>query len=98
MSGAIRQTAFVIAIDVGPDEPQSMSWEFRREGAAWHGTLVLNSIGGPDKSWDGSPVLHAFALQEDLDNIVARLDALIHGEDGPFVVQIVLVIPVAMVS
>jgi hypothetical protein len=22
MSGAIRQTAFVIAIDVGPDEPQ----------------------------------------------------------------------------
>jgi hypothetical protein len=59
---------------------------------------VGSQLNRPDKGWDGSPVLHAFALQEDLDNIVARLDALIHGEDGPFVVQIVLVIPVAMVS
>jgi hypothetical protein len=30
-----------------------------------------------------SPVLHPFALQEDLDNIVARLDALIRGDAAP---------------
>lgn len=36
------------------------------------------------KSWRGSPELHAYALQQDLDDIVLRLDALIRGDAGPF--------------
>ena len=36
------------------------------------------------KGWSGAPELHAHALQDDLDNIVERLDALVRGDDGPF--------------
>jgi hypothetical protein len=36
------------------------------------------------KAWPGSAELHAFALQDDFDATVSRLDALIAGDDGPF--------------
>ncbi len=36
------------------------------------------------KGWQGSPELHAHALQQDLDDVVLRLDALIRGEAAPF--------------
>jgi hypothetical protein len=34
--------------------------------------------------WRGSAELHAFALQEDLDVLVLRLDALLSGDAAPF--------------
>lgn len=36
------------------------------------------------RGWSGAHELHAHALQQDLDDLVSRLDALIRGEDGPF--------------
>ena len=36
------------------------------------------------QSWRGSAELHAHALQQDLDNVVLRLDALLRGDAAPF--------------
>lgn len=36
------------------------------------------------RGWTGAPEIHAHALQTDLDDLIARLDALIAGDDGPF--------------
>jgi hypothetical protein len=36
------------------------------------------------KGWPGSEQLRSFALQTDLDDLVSRLDALIHGDRRPF--------------
>ena len=34
--------------------------------------------------WRGSAEMHAFALQQDLDDLVSRLDALLRGDDAAF--------------
>jgi hypothetical protein len=36
------------------------------------------------KAWPGSAELRVFALQDDLDNVIARLSALIEGDGRPF--------------
>jgi hypothetical protein len=36
------------------------------------------------KGWPGSAELRAFALQDDLDAVVARLTALLEGDSKPF--------------
>ncbi len=36
------------------------------------------------RGWRGSAELHAHALQQDLDDIVARVDALLRGDSRPF--------------
>ena len=36
------------------------------------------------RGWRGSAELHAHALQQDLDDLVARVDALLRGDSGPF--------------
>jgi hypothetical protein len=36
------------------------------------------------KGWAGAADLHAFALEDDIDNIVFRLDAVIRGDARPF--------------
>jgi hypothetical protein len=34
--------------------------------------------------WKGASELHCHALQMDLDDLVSRLDALLHGDDEAF--------------
>jgi hypothetical protein len=36
------------------------------------------------RGWRGSAELHAHALQQDLDDLVARVDALLRGDSRPF--------------
>ena len=36
------------------------------------------------RGWRGSAEMHAHALQQDLDDLVARVDALLRGESRPF--------------
>jgi hypothetical protein len=34
--------------------------------------------------WKGAEAIHCHALQQDLDDLVSRLDALLHGDNAPF--------------
>jgi hypothetical protein len=36
------------------------------------------------RGWRGSEEMHAHALQQDIDDIVSRLDALLRGDNAPF--------------
>ena len=36
------------------------------------------------RGWRGSAEMHAHALQQDLDDLVARVDALLRGDSRPF--------------
>jgi hypothetical protein len=74
-----------------PTEPSSRRAR-RKDGEFMERLTFIRDVAGDVakdniknwKGWPGSAQLHAHALQQDLEDVILRLDALLGGDAAPF--------------